>query len=198
MSTPPDVTPRDGPPLMQRFRHAAHEAGHSAPTVDALAGWVRTFILFHDKRHPDMLDRGHVAHYLDHVVRTEPAPLPALEMAHLALTLLYRTVLGIDLGELPQPRPPRLLDQVAQVLRLRHYSAQTEKSHIQWARRFFRFHQLRHPRTMGTAEVEQFLTHLAIHRRVSASTTTATASFHSWGSRPTLARNTALPGNTAG
>jgi site-specific recombinase XerD len=62
-----------------------------------------------------------------------------------------------------------VLDQVRQVLRLRHYSPRTEESYVNWARRFFRFHQLRHPRTMGTAEVEQFLTHLAVEGNISAS-----------------------------
>jgi len=163
----PAVVP--SPPLLVRFRQAAYDRGDSAPTVEMLAGWVRAFILFHDKRHPDTLDRGHVAHFLDHVVRTEPTPLPALAMARSALDLLYRGLLGIDLGELPLPRPPRVLDQLRQVLRLRHYSPRTEESYVNWARRYFRFHQLRHPRTMGAAEVEQFLTHLAVEGNVSAS-----------------------------
>src|SRR5262249_33775093 len=48
------------------------------------------------------------------------------------------------------------------VLRVRHYSLRTEDCYVQWARRFIRFHGLRHPRTMGTAEVERFLGHLAV------------------------------------
>jgi integron integrase len=71
---------------------------------------------------------------------------------------------------LPQPRPPRLLDQLRLVLRVRHYSRRTEDCYVHWARRFILFHRKRHPRTMSAAEVEQFLTHLAVAERVSAST----------------------------
>lgn len=40
----------------------------------------------------------------------------------------------------------------------------------QWLKRFLRFHQLRHPREMGSEEVNAFLTHLAVDGQVSAST----------------------------
>jgi site-specific recombinase XerD len=79
-------------------------------------------------------------------------------------------VLHLDLGELPLPRPPRLLDQVRQVLRVRHYALSTEDSYVAWIVRFILFHNKRHPRDMGAAEVEQFLTHLAVDGHVSAST----------------------------
>jgi hypothetical protein len=58
-----------------------------------------------------------VAHFLEHVAHTEKEPLAALEGARSALELLYHTILGIDLGELPRPRLPRLLDPMRQVLR---------------------------------------------------------------------------------
>jgi integron integrase len=155
--------------LLDQFRHAARLHGHSEPTTDVLAAWVRLFILFHDKQHPSALGLPHVTHFLEHVVNTEPEPLPALAMARSALSLLYSAVLGIDLGELPHPRPPKLLDQLRLVLRVRHYSPRTEESYVNWVRRFILFHNKRHPRTMATAEVEQFLTHLAVHDRISAS-----------------------------
>jgi integron integrase len=68
------------------------------------------------------------------------------------------------------PRPPRLLDQVRDALRLRHYSLRTEQSYLGWIKRFIFFHDKRHPREMGAAEVEAFLTWLAVEGRVSAST----------------------------
>ncbi len=132
--------------------------------------WVRAYVLFHGKRHPRDLDRQAVGRFLEHVVQTEKPPLPALETARSALELLYGTVLGIDLGELPRPQPPRLLDQMAQVLRVRHYSPRTEACYLHWVRQFILFHGKRHPRELGAAEVEQFLTHLAVQGRVSAST----------------------------
>lgn len=67
-------------------------------------------------------------------------------------------------------REPRLLDQVRNALRRLHYSYRTEQAYIQWTRRFIFFHQKRHPREMGEAQVAAFLTHLAVDRRVSAST----------------------------
>lgn len=65
---------------------------------------------------------------------------------------------------------PRLLDQVRGVLRVKHYSIRTEESYIQWIKRFIYFHQKRHPRDMGAAEIQAYLTHLAVNRNVSPST----------------------------
>ena len=129
----------------------------------------RAFILFHDKRHPSSLGLAQVTQFLEHVVKTSADPLPALAQARAALMLLYGGVLGIHLGELPQPRPPRLLDQLRLMLRVRHYSRRTEDCYVNWARRFILFHRMRHPRTMSGVEVEQFLTHLAVDEQVSAS-----------------------------
>jgi site-specific recombinase XerD len=65
---------------------------------------------------------------------------------------------------------PRLLDQVRQELRLRHYSRRTEESYTGWIRRFIVFHGKRHPLELGAAELDQFLSDLATARNVSAST----------------------------
>jgi integron integrase len=65
---------------------------------------------------------------------------------------------------------PRLLDQVRQSLRVRHYSYRTEQQYVGWIRRFIRFHGLRHPKDLGGPAVESFLTHLAIQRQVSPAT----------------------------
>ena len=65
---------------------------------------------------------------------------------------------------------PRLLDQVRGKIRLKHYSLRTEQAYSDWIRRFIRFHGTRHPREMGSAEVEAFLTHLAVEGKVAAST----------------------------
>ena len=65
---------------------------------------------------------------------------------------------------------PRLLDQVRDQIRALHYSIRTEEAYVDWIRRFILFHGKRHPRDMGGAEVEAFLTHLAVEGRVAAST----------------------------
>ncbi len=64
----------------------------------------------------------------------------------------------------------KLLDQVRDVLRTRHYSYQTEQTYLKWIRRYIFFHNVRHPAEMGKAEVEAFLSHLAVEGNVSAST----------------------------
>jgi len=68
------------------------------------------------------------------------------------------------------PREPRLSDQVRDTLRRRHYSYRTEQVYLYWIRHFIYFHRKRHPREMAEREVAAFLTHLAVERRVSAST----------------------------
>ena len=73
--------------------------------------------------------------------------------------------------ELSAPaRPPRLLDQVRDALRRRHYSPRTEQSYVHWIKRFIFFSDKRHPRDMGAQEVTAFLSHLARDRDVAAAT----------------------------
>jgi integron integrase len=67
-------------------------------------------------------------------------------------------------------QPPRLLDEVRRVVRACHYSLSTEHQYVHWVRSYVRFHHMRHPREMGAAEVEAFLTHIAADRGVAAST----------------------------
>lgn len=68
------------------------------------------------------------------------------------------------------PQSPRLLDQLREAIRIRHYSLRTEEVYVDWVRRFILFHGKRHPIEMGAREVETFLSHLAQERQVSAST----------------------------
>lgn len=67
-------------------------------------------------------------------------------------------------------RPKKLLEQVQDVIRLKHYSYQTEKTYIYWIRRYIFFHDKRHPKDMGSNEIEAFLTDLAVNQKVAAST----------------------------
>ena len=70
----------------------------------------------------------------------------------------------------PSPQRPKLLESFRDELRVRRYAPRTGKTYESWIRRFIRFHHLRHPREMGTVEIHQFLTHLAVVEQVSAST----------------------------
>lgn len=72
------------------------------------------------------------------------------------------------------PSPPRkgkkLLDQYSEFLRNRHYSLRTEKTYLGWVRQFILYHNKRHPREMGVAEINDFITYLVNQKTVSAST----------------------------
>jgi hypothetical protein len=68
----------------------------------------------------------------------------------------------------------RLLDQVRKRIRYLHYSLKTKKAYLYWVRVFVLWSGqqggMRHPKNMGPAEVEVFLTMLATQRQVSPST----------------------------
>jgi len=64
----------------------------------------------------------------------------------------------------------KLLDQLSDALRTKHYSYRTEETYIDWVRRFILFHNKQHPEIMGAAEIRAFLAHLATDRNVAAST----------------------------
>jgi integron integrase len=68
------------------------------------------------------------------------------------------------------PESIRLLDQLRHQIRLRHYSYRTEQSYVGWVQRYIRYHELKHPSALGAADVERFLTHLAVDRKVAANT----------------------------
>jgi len=65
---------------------------------------------------------------------------------------------------------PKLLDRLRLALRSRHYSKRTEQSYCHWVKRYIFFHNVTHPAEMGEAEINAFLTHLAVKKNVSAST----------------------------
>lgn len=67
-------------------------------------------------------------------------------------------------------KPPGLIQRYRELLQTRHYARRTVKTYEQWLRRFLRFHGMRHPREMGSTEVNAFLSHLAVNEQVSAST----------------------------
>lgn len=77
---------------------------------------------------------------------------------------------------LQSTKNPGLLTEIRTVARLRHFSIRTEQAYVSWIRRFILFHKKRHPRDMGEAEIRTFLSHLAVHDRVAASTQTVALS----------------------
>ncbi|MCY7282656.1 MAG: phage integrase N-terminal SAM-like domain-containing protein [Cyanobacteria bacterium CAN_BIN43] len=99
----------------------------------------------------------------------EPSPkaLPNTPQSHLwprakGSRLYKTTVLVLPMKPVSYiPQSARLLDQLREVLRYKHYSLRTEEAYVYWAKFFVRWHgrngQVRHPRDMGAAEVQQFL-----------------------------------------
>src|SRR3984957_758331 len=68
------------------------------------------------------------------------------------------------------PEGRGLFEVARERIRTRHLAFRTEQTYLQWMRRYVKFHGRRHPRDMGAAEVEAFLTHLAVQAKVGAST----------------------------
>ncbi|MGI8427667.1 MAG: integron integrase [Pyrinomonadaceae bacterium] len=72
--------------------------------------------------------------------------------------------------------PPKLLDQVRNIVRVKHFSLSTERAYVGWIRRFILFHHKKHPTEMAEPEIRQFISHLAVDAKVSASTQTVALS----------------------
>jgi integron integrase len=77
---------------------------------------------------------------------------------------------AVSVPHAPTGHRPKLLDQVREAIRMRHYSVRTEEAYVGWIKRFILFHGKRHPLEMGEDEIRQFLSALAVHGQVSAST----------------------------
>jgi integron integrase len=72
---------------------------------------------------------------------------------------------------MPQ-KPKKLLEQVADVIKTKHYSSRTGETYVYWIRQYILFHDKRHPKEMGAPEIEAFLSHLATRKNYSSSTQT--------------------------
>jgi len=105
--------PRAAPPrLLERVAQEARRRRLALATERAYAGWVRRFVLFHGKRHPEGLGAAEVAAFLSHLAVGSQVAAATQNQALAALLFLYRDVLGIELGPLPAAtrarRPKRL------------------------------------------------------------------------------------------
>ncbi|MGZ8918688.1 MAG: phage integrase N-terminal SAM-like domain-containing protein, partial [Methylobacter sp.] len=81
----------------------------------------------------------------------------------------------------------KLMDQVSDALRTKHYSYRTEQTYVDWIKRYIYFHNKRHPSEMGEIEIRAFIAHLATERKVAASTHTCLIC---------LSKSRAVPGRT--
>ena len=71
---------------------------------------------------------------------------------------------------IPSPKGKKLLEQYSDALRLKQYSARTEKTYILWVKSYILFHNKRHPKEMGIPEIRQFITHLVAEKKIASST----------------------------
>jgi integron integrase len=171
--------PPQPPKLLDRVRTALRAQHYPVHAEESAITWITRLILFYDKRHPDTLSAAEVGAFLN----TLPDAAER-NAARSAILFLYRQVLNRPL-ELPADVPgavaapaaraptdplARLLDQVREALRVKHYAIRTEQAYLDWIKRFIRYHHQRHPRELGGAEVAAFLTHLAVEGHVAAST----------------------------
>lgn len=175
--------------------------------IDESVGWVEAFVRFHGRRHPRELNFDHVGAFVASL-RSGPGFSPQREVAvRAALRFLYEEFLPADEKEManrspepaatpcalnakpqaaPVPIPPTkspFLNRCHEILRVRHYSLRTEECYVNWIKRFILFHRKRHPGEMGVAQIEEFLTHLAVQGRVSASTQNQALHYYSFVSR---------------
>lgn len=184
------------PKLLDRLRARLQQRGFGLDMQNHFVEWSRQFILFHRLRHPNDMGAEEVAQFLNDLAARR-LPMRWRREAWEALGFLYREELGrvVTLPAMqrdtaasaepavaaPRGEPattalkatankPRLLDQVRALMRVRHYSPRTEDCYVMWIKRFIFFHGTRHPAEMGGREVQEFLTHLAVRDRVSAST----------------------------
>ena len=71
---------------------------------------------------------------------------------------------------IPSPKEKKLMEQVSDALRTKHYSYRTEQTYKDWIKRYIIFHGKRHPREMGENEIRAFIAHLTTERKVAVST----------------------------
>jgi integron integrase len=94
-----------------------------------------------------------------------------------------------------QTQSGKLLDQVRDAIRVKHYSARTEKTYVEWIRRYILFHNKRHPKDMGASEVQAFIIYLASEKHVAASTQNQALSAVTFLYRHVLKKDIELPSN---
>jgi integron integrase len=115
-----DLAPASRPPvradpngrLLERLAYEARRRRLSARTERAYLSWVRRFVLFHGRRHPRELGSAEIAAFLSHLATAGGVAASTQNQALAALLFLYRSVLDLDPGELPEAtrarRPARL------------------------------------------------------------------------------------------
>lgn len=181
-----------GKKLLERAWDALLEAGFAEGMARQYVSWMRDYVLFHGKRHPQEMGVPEVRAFLADGRFSGQAAAQRVE-ATAAIRFLYEVVLerhwprgalegagerdATRSGAKPKPvylngcqQGVKLLDRVRNALRVGQYALETEKTYVDWIKQYIFFHGTRHPEEMGALEVEQFLTYLAAKRKVAKDT----------------------------
>jgi site-specific recombinase XerD len=103
------------PKLLERLREAIRVRHYSIRTEEVYVMWVRRYILFHNKQHPEAIDATHVSAFLSHLAMERHVAASTQNQALCAIVFLYRHVLDTDIGELGpvvRAKRPRRLPKV--------------------------------------------------------------------------------------
>ena len=104
----PVPLPPPAPSFLDRLTTALQIRGRPPEVVQAQVGWVRQFILFHQKRHPELMGEAEIGAFLTHLAVDRCLPVGQQDQARQALLFLYREFLYRELGAIPVTylRPP--------------------------------------------------------------------------------------------
>jgi integron integrase len=116
MDPQPTDVPPSPPRLLDRVRGVLRARHYSPRTEDAYVAWIRRFVLFHGKKHPDALGVPDVAGYLSHLASRRQVSASTQNQAFSALLFLYREVLGRELAGLEKVPRARLPERLPVVL----------------------------------------------------------------------------------
>ena len=181
----------NGKKLLERAWDALMAAGFADAVARRYVSWMREYVLFHNKRHPQEMGVPEVRAFL--ADSRFSAQAGERVEAGAAIRFLYEVVLerhwprgalegtgesgGNGSGGKPKAvylngcqQGVKLLDRVRNALRVGQYALETEKTYVDWIKQYVLFHGTRNPEEMGALEVEQFLTHLAVKRKVAKDT----------------------------
>jgi integron integrase len=116
MESLPPTGPPPPPRLLERVRDTLRARHFSRRTEKAYVGWIRRFVLFHGKRHPEQLGAAEVVGYLGHLATARNVSASTQNQAFAAIVFLYREVLGLELAGLDAAPRARLPERLPLVL----------------------------------------------------------------------------------
>jgi integron integrase len=159
---------------MQNFKSyllAMHIAGPKA--VDYYLHWVTRFYRFLNKQPGDTITQQEIDAYLKHLAKSRESWQVDQAAKAISLYQFFNNRKEVGNGDKTidsRDQWKKAADDMHKILRLMHRSYRTEKAYLGWVRRFYRFLGGRSPYSLESADVKDFMTHLAVEQKVSAST----------------------------